>query len=269
VKRLAVEWKEYSLADTAAALAFYGVLALFPFLLFVVAVVGLVLDPHIVRNLVAQLALVAPPQVTAIIGAQLDSLLRGPHTRVLTVGAVLAVWAASGGVSALMQALDRCNDIRETRPFWKTRGIAIACTLVGGVAAVVAVAVAFITPLLARVVGGRLGTLITWARLPVAGVIVLGMWTFLYWALPNVRPRFHLVSVGSVVGVVLWLLASWLFSEYVRHFGRYEATYGALGGVIVLVLWMWISAIAMLLGAEINKLLTPAGKATSPTPQPA
>jgi membrane protein len=260
VKKLAAEWTHDALGDTAAALAYYGMLALFPFLLFVVALVGLILDPGSLRNLLSQLEMVAPPQVTQILGQQLESLLKGPHTSILTVGAVTAIWIAAGGVSALMQALDRCYDIQETRPLWKTRALAVGSTLVAGAVSVLAVLVTFAVPLVARWVGGWPGTLIMWARFPVAGLIMLGLWSYFYWALPNVRPRFQLVTPGSIIGVLLWLAASWGFSEYVRHFGRYEATYGALGGMIVLMVWMWASGLVLLLGAEINKILTPQEK---------
>jgi len=264
VKKLASEWTEDAVFDTAAALSFWAMLALFPFLLVVVALVGLVLDPGQLRNLLQQLSLVAPPQVTQILGSQLESLLRGPHTSLLTVGAVTAMWAASGGVSALSDALDRCYDLKETRSFARRRALAVGVTLVAGVASVVAVAVTFVLPLVGKTLGRFAGswvtTLIDWARFPIAGVIVLLLWAFFYWSLPNVRPRFQLVSPGSLVGMALWLLASWGFSEYVRHFGSYQATYGALGGIIVLLLWMWISSLTLLLGAEINKILTPAEK---------
>jgi len=241
-------------------LTFYGMLALFPFLLVVVSLVGLVLDPQQLTDLLSQLSRVAPPQVTPIIGTQLEALIKGPHTSLLTVGAVVAIWSAAGGISALMQALDRCYDIRETRPFWKTRALALGSTLVAGVASVLAVAVTFVVPIIGKFIGGWLGAVITWARLPVAGGIVLLLWAYFYWALPNVRPRFQLVSAGSLVGMLLWVIASFLFSTYVRRFGNYDATYGALGGMIVLILWMWISSMTVLLGAEINKILTPAEK---------
>jgi membrane protein len=282
VKKLAAEWTHDALGDTAATLAYYGMLALFPFLLFVVALVGLFLDPGNVRTLVSQFAAVAPPQVSQILGQQLESLLGGPHTSLLTVGALSSAWVVAGGISALMLALDRCYDLKETRPFWKTRALAVGSTVVAGLASVLAVLVMFAVPALGRWVGGWLGTLILWLRFPIAGLIMLALWAYFYWALPNAHPRFQLVSAGSIVGVILWLVASWGFSEYVRHFGRYQATYGALGGFIVLMVWMWASSLALLLGAEINKILTPQeklqrsptgekrrGQQPVPAPQPA
>jgi membrane protein len=257
VLRLLRAYSEDSLADTAAALSYYGILALFPFLLFIVALVGMVLDPAMLRGLVSQLRMVAPPEVTSIISSRLESLLRGPHASVLTVGAVAALWAVSGGISALLDALDRCYHIRETRPFWKKRLIALGSTLVAAVASLLIVLVMFAVPLVGKWVGGNAGALISLARFPVGGLILLAMWAYLYWALPNLRLRFQLLSPGSLFGVLVWLVASWGFAEYARHFGKYEAIYGALGGVIVLLVWMWLSAVVLLLGAEINKILTP------------
>jgi membrane protein len=170
---------------------------------------------------------------------------------------VTALWAASGGVSSLGQALNRCYDVRETRPFWRSRGNAVLVTLVATVVGILAATILFFVPVLGKFIGGTLGALLAWLRFPVAGAMVVGLWAFLYWALPNVRPKFQLVTPGSLVGTGLWLLASWGFSQYVVHFGRYEAIYGTLGGVIVLLVWMWISSIVVLLGAEINKVLTP------------
>jgi membrane protein len=254
-KRLAAEWKKDAVADTAAALTYYGVLALFPFLLFLVALISLVLDPRRVSGLVQQLSAVAPPQATQIVSGRLDALARHPSGKLLTIGIVAALWSASGAVGALGQALNRCNDLCETRPLWKTRGLALLVTLGAGVVSVLAALILFAVPVAGALVGGPVGHAITWLRFPVAGLIAMVLWALLYWALPSVRPRFQLLTPGSVAGVVVWLIASWGFSEYVRHSRSYEATYGAIGGMIVLLVWMWLSSAVVLLGAEVNKLL--------------
>jgi membrane protein len=260
-KRLAAEWKEDSISTTAAALTYYGVLALFPFLLFLVALAGLVLDPSATANLVQQLGRVAPGQVTQIVGDRLHAITNNPSGGLLTVGIVGALWSASGAVTALMQALDRSYDVRETRPFWKTRPLALAVTIGGGVLTIVAALVMFFVPVVGHYVPGPVGTAIAWLRFPVAGFVVMTAWALMYWALPNVQPRrFQIVSPGSIVGVIAWLLASWGFSQYVAHSRSYDATYGAVGGMIVLLVWMYLSSIVVLLGAEINKILTPAEK---------
>ena len=255
--KLVKELDHDAVDDVAATITFYAVLALFPFLLFVVAVVSKVVSWDTIDDVIRQVSLVMPREVTAIVSERLTALKTQPSGGILTLGFVGAIWSASAGIGALIPALDRAYDVVETRPFWKRRLLAIGVTLAVGVLALVASLIAIAIPALARWVGGPLGTLMDWARLPIAGLLTMVTWAGLYNILPNVRPRFQAVTPGSVVGVLLWVLASWGFSLYVRHFGSYEATYGALGGVVVLLLWMWVSSMALLLGAEINKILMP------------
>lgn len=258
-RQLAHDWSEDAVSTTAAALTYFAILALFPFLLFLVALLGVVLDPHQTASLVQQLGAVAPPQVTQILGDRLNALVQHPSGGLLTIGILGAFWSASGAVTSVMEALNRCYDVRETRPMWKRRGLALLVTLAVGVIVIIAVLVMFAVPFAAHFVGGTLGAAINWIRFPIGGLIVMLSWALLYWALPNVTPhRFQLVSFGSLFGVVIWLVASWGFSEYVRHSHGYEATYGAVGGMIVLLVWMYISSVVVLLGAEMNKVLTPA-----------
>ncbi|MFI5291041.1 MAG: YihY/virulence factor BrkB family protein, partial [Polyangia bacterium] len=256
-KQLYRGWNEDWLSDTAAALTYYAMLSLFPFLLFVVALASLLLDPSAVGSMVQALSRFLPAQVTDIVGGRLTELAHSPSKGLLTVGIVLAIWAASRGMVSLTDALNRCYEVRETRPYWRSRPLAIAATLVAGVTGVIAAAIMFFLPVVGGIIGGLLGGALTVLRFLGAGVLVLALWAFLYWALPNVKPRFQLVTPGSLVGVIAWLAGSWGFSEYVRHSTSYETTYGTLGGVIVLLVWLWLSSAVVLLGAEINKILTP------------
>ncbi|MFT3772388.1 MAG: YihY/virulence factor BrkB family protein [Minicystis sp.] len=243
------------LADFAGSISYSAFLAIFPFLLFVVALASLVIDPATLDTLFAQIRRVAPSQVAEILTERLDALTTGTKPGLLTVSAVGAAWAASSAMAALITALNSANDVHESRPFWKTRGIALLMTLAGAVLFIVASAIAIATPPLARTLGGVPGTLILWMRWPVAALIMLFVIASMYHFLPDVDRPFRLVTPGAVVAVVLWVLASLGFSLYVGHFGNYEVVYGALGSVIVLMLWLWISAFVVLLGAEINALL--------------
>lgn len=241
--------------DAAAALAFFANLALFPFLIGMVSLASILMNPRTVELLLSDLSEIAPPEVTRIVGVQLRNLIRAGSSGILTISTFGAYWAASGGMSALMRALNRVNEVEETRPFWKSKGISLITTL-GAVgflltAAIVAVA----TPAVARAVGGPLGTLIAWMRLPIAGFLAIFAWETLYHILPNVRRPWRPASVGSVVAVIFWLLASWGFSAYVVNFGRYDVTYGALGAFVVLTLWLLISSMVVVVGAQINFLL--------------
>jgi membrane protein len=253
-------WRDDALADTAAALTYYGMLSLFPFLLFVAALAGLLLDPAAIRGLLGELAKFVPPQVTQIVEGRLQSLQRSASGGLLTFGFIATLWAASSGMSSLGQALSRCYEVRETRPYWRTRGLAVLVTLISGAAGVLIAAITFFLPLVGVWLGGPLGASLIQLRFVAAGILLVVLWAFLYWVLPNVRPRFQLITPGSIIGALGWLAASWGFSEYVRHSRRYDAIYGALGGVIVLLVWMWITALVVLVGAEINKILTPAAK---------
>jgi membrane protein len=261
-----MSWKEFfqalkrevtgdNLTDWAGAVTYAGVMALFPLLLFLVALASLVITTEQAEQIVQQLGAVAPGDVTRIVGERIKAIASEPKGGLLTVGALVALWSASSGVSALQRALNIIYGVEEGRPFWKARGIALVMTLVTGGLAVVAGLVAVASPVLGNAVGGPLGTAIVWLRLPVAGLIMMFVWALLYYALPDVEQSFKFISPGSVIGVVLWVIASWGFSLYVSNFGNYDATYGSLGGIIVMLLWMYISSVVLLLGAEANAVI--------------
>jgi membrane protein len=261
-------WREIQndhLVDYAGSVAFSAILALFPFLLFAVALAGVVIDPSTLDAMVEQIRRLAPAQVADLLDERLRALTSGARPGVLTLGAVGAVWAASGAVASLITAFDICYDVEETRPFWKTRGLAVLVTLAAAVLFIVASAIALATPALAGALGQPLGTLVMWLRWPVSALIMMLIVACLYYILPDVEQDFKLITPGSIVAVVTWVLASLGFSLYAGHFGNYEVVYGTLGSVIVLLLWIWISALAVLLGAEINAViehLSPEGKRT-------
>jgi membrane protein len=257
-------WSQDRIGDTAAALTFFGVLALFPFLIFLVSLASLIIDPAQAQALIDQLGQVAPGPATQIVSERLQALGASQPTGLLTVGAAGAIWAASGGVAALMRALNLAYDVDESRPFWKVRLIAVGTTVGAALLSIAATLLAVAAPAVAAKVGGPVGQVILWLRLPVAGFLMMWVWALLYYFLPDVKQRFKLITPGSVVGVVVWLLVSWGFSVYVTNFGKYDATYGTLGGIVVLLLWMWITAQVVMLGAEINAVLeqrSPEGKA--------
>lgn len=269
-----MSWKEFlsgmnreisddGVLDLAATVTYYGILSLFPFLLMLVAVASVVITPETANRLVEQLGQVAPGPATQIVGERIQELGGQQNVALLGFGALAAIWSASGATSALITALNRCYDVREQRPWWKVKLIAILMTIVSGVLALVAALVAVATAPLADVVGGPLGMAIGWLRLPVAGLVMMLLWALLYYVLPDVQQSFRFITPGSVLGVVLWVVASWGFSKYVSNFGSYDKTYGSLGGVIVLLLWMWLSSLVLLVGAETNALIehrSPEGK---------
>jgi membrane protein len=257
------EISDDGVTDLAASVTYYGILALFPFLLFVVALASVIISPSDAERMVEQLGQVAPPEATRIVGERIRQLGSDQNVSLLGLGALGAIWAASGGVNGLIGALNRCYDVKEGRPWWKVRGIAILMTLLAGALALVAALVAIAAAPLADRIGGPIGMAIGWLRLPVAGLIMMFLWALLYYVLPDVEQKFKFITPGSVFGVILWVLASWAFSKYVSSFGSYDKTYGSLGGVIVLLLWMWLSSLVLLVGAEMNALVehaSPEGK---------
>lgn len=248
-------WATDRLDLAAGAVAFYAMLSIFPFLVFLVALASLVIDSSLASQLLGQLGEVAPPQVTDILGGALLSLGESSDVGLLGLGGFITLWSASTGMLMLMDALNAVYEARETRPYWKTRGLSMLVVLVSAVLILLAsVAIVLVTPLLDRL-HGPVRTAVTWLRFPVGMTAVGFAWAMFYSALPNASVKFRLITPGSVVGVLLWTLASAGFSLYVGHFGEFEATYGALGGVVVFLLWLWITANAVLLGAEVNTLL--------------
>ena len=260
LKRTVREFREDNLTDWAAALTYYSVLAIFPALLALVSVLGLV-GHSATQPLIDNLGKVAPGPAKDIFTSAIENLQKsqGAAGVAFVIGLGAALWSASSYVAAFMRASNAIYDVEEGRPIWKTLPTRVGTTLVLLVMlGVVAIGVT-LTGGLARQVGNLIGVGDTavdvWniAKWPVILVVVTTMFAFLYWAAPNVKqPKVSWVSPGSALGVLLWILASAAFSFYVAEFASYNKTYGALGGVIVFLVWLWISNIAVLLGAEFN-----------------
>jgi membrane protein len=260
VKRSVAEFRDDNLTDWAAALTYYGILAIFPAILAVVSILGLI-GSNATQPLLDNLAAVAPgpaqEMLTSAVGNLQES--RGAAGLMLIVGLALALWSASSYVAAFMRASNDIWDVEEGRPIWRTLPTRVLTTLaLLLMLAAVAVGVTF-TGGLAEAAGEVLGVegtaLDVWdiVKWPVIILAVMTMLALLYWAAPNVKhPGFRWISPGSVIGVTLWIIASAGFAFYVANFSSYNATYGALGGVIVFLIWLWITNIAVLLGAEVN-----------------
>jgi len=255
VVAIAQESTRDMITDWAGAVTYSGVMALFPFLLFLVALASLVITPDQAEQIVQQLGQVAPQNVTQILGDRIRAIASDSKTGLLTIGAVVALWSASSGVAEVQRALNIIYGVQEGRPFWKARGLALLMTLVAGVVALVAGLVAVAAGPIGDAIGGPVGTALTWLRLPVAGLLMMFLWALLYYVLPDVEQDFKFITPGSVMGVVVWVIASWGFSLYVANFGKYDATYGSVGGAIVMLLWMWLSSLVLLAGAEVNAVI--------------
>lgn len=260
LKRTKDEFSEDALTVWAAALTYYGVLALFPALIALMSILGL-LGTSVTQPLIDNLQDVAPGPAKEIVINTLENLQdsQGAAGIAFVIGLALAIWSASGYVGAFMKASNAIYEVGEGRPIWKTIPVRIAITVVLLLMAiVVAVAVAVTGPLASEVgnligVGDTATTVWDIAKWPFVLVIVMAMFAFLYWAAPNVKhPKVPWVSPGGVVAVLLWIVVSALFALYVANFGSYDKTYGALGGAIAFLVWLWVSNIAILFGAELN-----------------
>ncbi|HEY6422684.1 MAG TPA: YihY/virulence factor BrkB family protein [Pseudonocardiaceae bacterium] len=242
----------------AAGVAFFGFLALFPALIALVTLVGLVADAGQITQQVQSFTVALPQAAQQLISEQSAAITRssgGALTVGLVVSLLVALWSASSGTSSLMTAVNVAYEEKETRGFLKLRAVALLLTLGTGVFLVLTLALIAIVPVVLHAVPlGPLGTVLAqvarWTLLIV--LIVVGL-AVLYRVAPDRNsPKFRWVSVGSVVAALLWLLGTVGFSLYVNFFGNYNKTYGALAGVVVLLLWLFLTCYVVLLGAEIN-----------------
>ncbi|SCE97847.1 membrane protein [Micromonospora purpureochromogenes] len=261
LKRTVKEFQDDSLTDWAAALTYYGVLSIFPGLLVLISLLGLLGDRATegVKDTVNQA--VPEENIRKIIEGAIDQAgaSGGLASIAAIVGLLAAFWSASGYIAAFMRASNTIYDVPEGRPIWKTLPIRLGVTAVIGVMLLACAVIVVFTGGLAEQVGSAIGlgsTAVTvWniAKWPVLLLLVSLMFAILYWASPNARHGgFRWVSPGGVLAVVIWLVISGLFALYVSNFASYNKTYGALASVIIFLVWLWLSNIAILLGAEFD-----------------
>jgi membrane protein len=254
-------WKEASADQVpllSAGVAFFGFLALFPALIALTLVYGLVADPATISSQLGNLTGSLPAEARTLLETQLQQLASAPAQGLgwgLALSLVVALWSASGGVGNLVTAINIAYDEDRKRGFIKEKLVALGLTVGAIVFMVVLMALVAGVPVVFEVVGlgGGWRWLAEALRWVLVAVLVMGALAVLYRVAPDRdAPKFRWVSVGAIIATVLWLLASVGFSLYVSLFGNYAKTYGALAGVIVMLLWLWITSYAVLLGAEIN-----------------
>jgi membrane protein len=260
LRRAIREFNEDKVTDWAAALTYYGVLSIFPMLLALISLLGL-FGQSATQPLLDNISSIAPGPGKQIITNAIQNLQKsqGGAGILFVVGLGAALWSASGYTGAFMRASNDIWDVEEGRPVWKTIPLRVGVTgLLLVLLTISALAVVLTGPLAKRVgdlVGLGSAAVTAWdiAKWPVLILVVSFMIALLYYAAPNVKhPKFQWVSPGSLIAVVLWIVASALFAFYVANFSSYNKTYGALGGVIVFLTWLWITNNVILLGAEIN-----------------
>ncbi len=269
VKRLVRLWVDHTIPDRAAQLSYYFVFALFPMLAFIMTLAAYLPIGNVVSHLIERASYMMPESMVAMLEDQLNALTQKTHPQILTLGFLVAWWSASRGVNALRAALNLAHDVKESRPFWKTQGLALLITGSGAVLLVLGFS--------AIVLGGRRGYWLThklnfgseylklwfWLRWPITAALLMLSLALTYYLLPDVKQRFRFITLGSVVSTLAWLAATWGFTQFVEHFGHYNVTYGAIGGVIILLTYFYISGLLFIAGGEINAILeqaSPGGK---------
>jgi membrane protein len=260
LRRSIQQFKHDDVTDRAAALTYFGVLAIFPGLLVLVSIMGLIGRSN-VQSLLNNLQQVAPGGVSTFLRTVLEQVQgrAGAATIGAIVGVIIALWSASGYIAAFMRASNAIYDVDEGRPIWRTAPVRLGVTVTVVVMLVACSLIVVITGSVARQVGHALGLgnglVLAWqiVKWPVLLVLVSLMFSLLYWACPNVKqPKFRWITPGGALAVVIWLAASALFALYVSFSSSYNKTYGSLAAIIIFLVWLWITNIAILLGVEFD-----------------
>jgi membrane protein len=262
IKRTATEFQEDNLSDWAAALTYYGLLSLFPALIAMVSLIGIFGDPKSTTDSLTEIITeIGPESAAETFKGPIESITKSSGTAgiALVLGIAAALWSASGYIGAFMRASNIIYETPEGRPFWKLRPLQILVTFVMIMMLTLLAVSLVLTGPVVSAIAGPLGIGSTavdvWniAKWPVMALVFLGMIGLLYYASPNVKLRgFKWVTPGSLVAIVVWIVASALFAFYVSNFSSYDKTYGTLGGLIALLVWFWISNLAILFGHQLN-----------------
>lgn len=259
------EFKDDDVPGLAAELTFRVFLALFPFLIFLAALGGVLAsalnvdDPS--EKFLELFGGQLPDDARSVISTQVEEVVDGRSVGLISVGIVGALWAATGGAAAMIKALNRAYDIPDTRPFWKQKLLALGLVIAGTIAILGSVSLLVATRAFGGDIADAVGlgstfeAVLRWGTWPTLLVLALAAVAFVYWSAPNVGLPFRWISPGAVFFVLAWLAATVGFSIYVANFGSYNATYGALGGVVILLFWLYITNLVLLLGAELNAVL--------------
>lgn len=260
-KRTLAEFSDDQCTDLAAGLTYYAVLSVFPAAIALISLVGVFgQGPSTVNALLKILQQVGAGSIATTVRPALEQLSSSKSAGVgLVIGIVAALWSASGYVGAFGRAMNRIYEIGEGRPFWKLRPVQLVITLIAVVLIALVGLSLVVTGSLATAIGDSLGlsstvvTVFSIAKWPILVAVVIVIIAILYYATPNVRqPKFRWMSVGAFTALVVWVVASVLFGLYVANFSSYDKTYGSLAGVIVFLLWLWLTNLALLFGAELD-----------------
>jgi membrane protein len=242
----------------AAALSYYFVMSLFPSLIVLSAIVAYLPVPDLFDQALNLMARFIPPDSMGVVKKVLADVVTPNRNAFLSAGLLGTLWAASGGFAAAIEALNIAYDVQETRPFWKTRPVAIGLTVLVGSLLIIALAVMIVGPQFGNWLSGRLHLSVLWQWLwpYIHWTISIGFTVvaveFLYFLAPNVKQRFFATLPGAILAVGCWIGLSYLLGIYFRSFANFNKTYGTLGAAIALMVWLYWTGFAMLVGAELN-----------------
>ncbi|MEX0803196.1 MAG: YihY/virulence factor BrkB family protein [Candidatus Binatia bacterium] len=261
LRRVVAEVQQDNCAGYAAALAYYFLFALFPFFLFLTALLGYLPIPNLMDQIMGSLAQVMPGEALSLVQDNVGNLVTKQRGGLLSFGILAALWTSSSAITAISDALNHAYDVEEGRPFWKLRGTAILLTIGLSIFLISSIVLLMFGPQiggwLADFVGLGGAFEIAWniLRWPVILVLVITAVAAIYYFAPDVDQAWKWITPGSVFAVFLWLLVSLGFSYYVNNFGSYDQTYGSIGAIIILLTWMYVSGFVILVGGEINSVI--------------
>ena len=257
VKRGGKEFSDDDMATYAAAVSYQVFFSLFPFIIFLIALMGVLQLSSVFDFILNKSEAVMPGSAYSMVESVVENVQSSASGGIMSVGVIVALWSASGGVRMMMHSMNVAYDV-EDRPGWKKFPLSVLYALLLAVLLIASATLLFMGPSLIQPIVSAVGlgsvftTVWTYARIPVAVLLIMFAVALIYWLFPNYKQPFRFVTPGAVLAVVVWILASLAFSWYVANFSSYSATYGALASVIVLLLYFFISALILLFGAEIN-----------------
>jgi membrane protein len=266
-RRLGRKYSTDAVADSAAALSFYFLFSLFPFLLFVVALIAYLPLQTPGGQFLGRIRPLVPAQAMMLVESHLRDLISRPRPHLLTFGLLGSFWSASRGLDAARRALNIAHGVRESRPWWRTELVCWGATIGGALLVLVAASALIAGGGVGAWIAGRLGissaflSVMRWLRWPALGLTFMTAAGLAYRFLPDLEQRFVAIAPGAALGALAWVLATWGFGQYVAAFGNYDVTYGSLGGVMILLTWLYLSGLIAVAGGELNAVLGGAGDA--------
>lgn len=259
-KRTFKAFGDDDMSTYAAALAYRALFALFPFLLFLIALLGFLHVPQFFDWLRTQAAMALPPQAMDQVNPVIDQL-QTQNSGVMSLGVIVALWTASVGVRSLMNAMNKAYAVDEGRPMWKLYVLSLVYTIGLAIMLLAAAGLMILGPQIMEWIANQIGlgslfvTLWTWLRWPVIVLLLVLAVAVMNYFMPDVKQEFRFITPGSAVAVLVWIIASIGFGLYVSNFGNYDATYGSIGAIIILLFYFYISAAVLLLGVEMNAVI--------------